>query len=110
MNNTEYGCLRIGSGVIANGEMQVPESAFVAGEVKGKLNAQHVDLESSAKLEGEVSAQTIEVSGKAEGKISAREFLSIQPGGKVQGEIEHGDLEVQRGGSIAGNVKSLNSY
>ncbi len=110
LNNTEYGSLRIGNGVIANGEMQVPGSAFVAGDVKGKLEAQHVELESSAKLEGELSAQTVEVSGKAQGKITAREFLSIQPGGKVQGDVAHGDLEVQRGGSIAGTVKSLNEF
>lgn len=110
MNNSEYGCLKIGQGVIANGDMQVPESAFVAGQVNGKITADHVELEADAKIEGELIAKTIEVAGKVQGKITATEFLSIQTGGKAQGEIEHGDLEVQRGGSIAGTIKSLNDF
>jgi cytoskeletal protein CcmA (bactofilin family) len=109
MNKDEYGCLNIGSGVIINGEMQVPQAAYVAGEINGKLSANHVELEDSAKLEGEISANTVEVSGRMKGKLTAREFLSIHPGGKVDGEIEHGDLEVQRGGSIAGTIKSLSN-
>ena len=107
MNRDKYGCLTIGNGVVINGEMQVPDAAYVAGEINGKLSANHVELEDSARLEGEISANTVEVSGRMKGKLSAREFLSILPGGKVDGDIEHGDLEVQRGGSIAGTVKSL---
>jgi cytoskeletal protein CcmA (bactofilin family) len=109
MNKDEYGCLNIGSGVIINGEMEVPQAAYVAGEINGKLSANHVELEDSAKFEGEISAATVEVSGRMKGKLTAREFLSIRPGGKVDGEIEHGDLEVQRGGSIAGTIKSLSN-
>ena len=109
MNKDEYGCLNIGSGVIINGEMEVPQAAYVAGEINGKLSANHVELEDSAKFEGEISAATVEVSGRMKGKLTAREFLSIRPGGKVDGEIEHGDLEVQRGGSISGTIKSLSN-
>lgn len=107
MDKIEYGYLKVGKGVSLDGDIQVPEAAYIAGDVKGKLSANDLNIEKGALIEGEISSATVEVSGQIKGKLIARTFLSIQSGGKVDGEIEHGDLEIQRGGSIAGTVKSI---
>lgn len=109
-NNNEFGCLKVGEGVQINGDVTVPESAFIAGEMNGKLKTKHLELEESGAVDGDVIAHTINAAGKVKGKVTAEEFLSIKLGGKVHGEIRHGDLEIQRGGSISGNVEAINEF
>jgi cytoskeletal protein CcmA (bactofilin family) len=105
-----YGQLIVGEGVTMEGDIYAPESAQIAGQMTGKLSTKAITLEASAFFDGEAVADSIHVYGKMKGNVHAREFLSVQSGGKVNGEIKHGELEVQRGGSISGNLQSLNNF
>ena len=56
---------------------------------------------------GSVKANLFKVEGKAKGEIEVESIIKILSSGSIDGKISYKKLEVQEGGSIKGEINTL---
>jgi len=49
---------------------------------------------------------TAEISGVFDGSITARELLVVRATGRITGKVRFGQLEIERGGEISGDIQA----
>ena len=87
------------------GELHSDGSIHVDGKIKGIICCNgDVIIGESSKIEGEVKAKNIIVSGHVIGDIESTDGLEILPTGKVEGDIKGSKLSVHEGGVYKGKV------
>jgi cytoskeletal protein CcmA (bactofilin family) len=83
--------------IISNGDIRID------GELVGNLATKgKVVVGNSGKIQGEVQASNIEVSGFIKGKVTANELLTMQTAAKIEGDIVAGKLAVEPGAIFTG--------
>ena len=95
----------IGSSIVVDGEISGEEPITILGTVKGKVAvAQGVVIEAGATVEADIEGQTVTVSGKVTGNVTAREKLELRPESKMVGNAKAPRIVVADGASFKGNV------
>lgn len=95
----------IGSSIVVDGEISGEEPITILGTVKGKVAvAQGVVVEAGATVEADIEGQTVTVSGKVTGNVTAREKLELRPESKMVGNAKAPRIVVADGASFKGNV------
>ena len=94
----------IGTGVLFNGSMSVPNRAVIAGQFNGDLQAREVLIDSTGQLTGTTAAEDIEVKGDINETITSRRLLTVRASGKVTGKLAYANIEIERGGQVSGNM------
>lgn len=95
----------IGSSIVVDGEITGEEAITILGTVKGKVTmAAGVVVESGASVEADVEGQTVTVSGKLTGNVTAREKLELKPESKMIGNAKAPRIVVADGATFKGNV------
>ena len=97
----------LGNGVKFKGEITDADEVTVEGNVNIKMDTNKLTIGSTGKLRGKISANTIEVIGAIKGTLKASDTLTIHEHGNVSGKIEYNSLEIKLGGSISGDIKSM---
>jgi cytoskeletal protein CcmA (bactofilin family) len=59
----------------------------------------------TVKVIGEVEVERADISGVFEGDLTAREHLVVRSTGRVTGKVRFGELEIERGGQVLGDVQ-----
>ena len=106
MSENNRGDLLIGSGVVAKGTMTAPGLIEVDGTVDGILRANSVNVTTNGVVTGDTAADNIRVAGQLMDKSTARHSLLVESTGRISGDIAYGDLEIRKGGNIAGKINS----
>ena len=102
----EHARLHVGRDLRLHGSVENCEILVIEGYMKASsVHSKKVTVAETGVLEGEVSADNIEVHGRFKGTLLARLFLDVRAGGEVDGEIAYGDLAVAQGGRLSGNIK-----
>ena len=95
----------IGSSIVIDGEISGEEAITILGTVKGKVTvAQNVVIEAGATVEADIEGQTVTVSGKVTGNVTAREKLELRPESKMVGNAKAPRIVVADGATFKGNV------
>jgi cytoskeletal protein CcmA (bactofilin family) len=95
----------IGSSIVVDGEISGEEPITILGTVKGKVAvAQGVVIEAGATVEADIEGQTVTVSGKVTGNVTAREKLELRPESKMVGNAKAPRIVVADGATFKGNV------
>jgi cytoskeletal protein CcmA (bactofilin family) len=95
----------IGSSIVVDGEISGEEPITILGTVKGKIAvAQGVVVEAGATVEADIEGQTVTVSGKVTGNVTAREKLELRPESKMVGNAKAPRIVVADGATFKGNV------
>ena len=95
----------IGSSIVIDGEISGEEAITILGSVKGKVAvAQGVGIEAGATVEADIEGQTVTVSGKVTGNVTAREKLELRPESKMVGNAKAPRIVVADGATFKGNV------
>jgi cytoskeletal protein CcmA (bactofilin family) len=95
----------IGSSIVVDGEISGEEAITILGTVKGKVAvALGVVVEAGATVEADIEGQTVTVSGKVTGNVTAREKLELRPESKMVGNAKAPRIVVADGASFKGNV------
>jgi cytoskeletal protein CcmA (bactofilin family) len=95
----------IGSSIVIDGEISGEEAITILGSVKGKVAvAQGVVIEAGATVEADIEGQTVTVSGKVTGNVTAHEKLELRPESKMVGNAKAPRIVVADGASFKGNV------
>ncbi|MDX2083593.1 MAG: polymer-forming cytoskeletal protein [Rickettsiales bacterium] len=78
----------------------------IEGNIKGTISGNSVVLREEGYIEGEISAESLNIRGKFNGNIRAKN-ISITSKAKVTGLIEYESLSVEDGACIDGQFKKV---
>jgi len=99
--------LIVGREISLSGEITSCDKLIVEGSVEANLqNCHDVELAESGLFKGSATIDEIEVRGRFEGNLIVRKRLFIRATGRVSGTIRYGQLEIERGGQISGDIQS----
>jgi len=103
-NDQKEGCLVVGEGVLTAGQFQVPDIAFISGQVNGDLTAREVVIGIKGVVRGNLIADVVDVRGEVQQNLIANKSLLIRSTGKVLGNVTYTELEIEKGGDIQGSL------
>ncbi|HLI10675.1 MAG TPA: polymer-forming cytoskeletal protein [Alphaproteobacteria bacterium] len=107
---TETKKLIVGRDISLNGKISSCDRLVVEGEVEAELHNCHtIEIAESGTFKGAAEIESAEVSGRYEGSLTVRESLLIRGTGRVSGTIRYGRLQIEQGGEINGDVRSLSA-
>lgn len=97
----------VGREITLTGEISSCDRLVIEGSVEANLqNCNEVELAESGLLKGSATIDDIEVRGRFEGNLTVRRRLLIRATGRVTGTIRYGQIEVECGGQISGDVQA----
>ena len=99
--------LIVGREISLSGEINSCDRLIVEGSVEANLqNCHEVDIAESGLFKGSATIDEAEVRGRFEGNLVVRKRLLIRATGRVSGTIRYGQIEVECGGQISGEVQA----
>jgi len=97
--------LTVGKGIVLNGQITACDRLVVEGKVEATLSSSRaVEIAESGTFKGSAEIDEAVVSGRFEGTLTIRGRLSIKSTGRVEGEIRYGQLEIEAGGQLVGDI------
>jgi cytoskeletal protein CcmA (bactofilin family) len=99
--------LMVGREISLTGEITSCERLIVEGNVEANLtNCREVELTETGLLKGTAAIEDADIRGRFEGTLTVRKRLLIRSTGKVSGTIRYGQLEIELGGQISGDIQA----
>jgi cytoskeletal protein CcmA (bactofilin family) len=99
--------LIVGREITLSGEIKSCDQLVVEGSVEANLqNSRQMDIAESGLFKGSASIEEAEVRGRFEGNLTVRKRLMIYATGRVSGTIRYGQIEIECGGQISGDVQA----
>jgi cytoskeletal protein CcmA (bactofilin family) len=83
------------------------DTLVVEGRVEASMDSRVVQIAENGVFSGTVSIDVAEIRGIFEGELTARKQLVIFSTGRVSGRIRYGNIRIEEGGEIAGEVSTL---
>jgi cytoskeletal protein CcmA (bactofilin family) len=80
------------------------DTLVVEGRVEAAMDSRVVQIAEGAVFIGTATMDVAEIRGTFEGKLTARKQLVIYSTGRVSGEICYGQIRVEEGGEVAGQL------
>ena len=98
--------LIVGREISLSGEITSCDKLIVEGSVEANLqNCHDVDISDSGLFKGSATIDEADVRGRFEGNLVVRNRLLIRATGRVSGTIRYGQLEIECGGQISGDIQ-----
>jgi cytoskeletal protein CcmA (bactofilin family) len=101
---TKENSIFIGDGVIFKGSIKAPNQAIISGKFDGELDARDVLIGASGVVTGKTTAQFVDVKGELNESVTSRELLIVRGTGRVRGTVTYGEIEIERGGQVKGDM------
>ncbi len=99
--------LTVGREISLSGEIASCDTLIVEGSVEANLtNCRDVDIAETGLFKGSAEIDNADVRGTFEGNLVVRKRLLIRSTGQVSGTIRYGQIEIELGGQISGDVQS----
>ena len=106
-NDSDLRKLIVGREITLSGEINSCERLVIEGSVEANLqNCNEVELAETGLFKGSAMIDEIEVRGRFEGNLTVRKRLLIRSTGQVSGMIRYGQIEIECGGQISGDVQA----
>jgi cytoskeletal protein CcmA (bactofilin family) len=106
-NDGDLRKLIVGREISLSGEINSCDKLIVEGSVEANLqNCHDVDIAESGLFKGSATIDDIEVRGRFEGNLIVRKRLLIRATGRVSGTIRYGQIEIECGGQITGDIQA----
>jgi len=100
--------LTVGNDILLRGEIATCDRLVIEGRVEAKLSEVHtVEISASGSFKGNAEVEDAEVSGIFEGDLVVKNRLVIYSTGEVRGNISYGEIEIERGGRLTGQIKTV---
>ena len=99
--------LSVGRGITLSGEINSCQKLFIEGTIETALtNCRALHIAESGLFKGSTSIEEAEVSGRFDGNLTVRKRLLIKATGRVSGTIRYGQIEIECGGQISGDIQA----
>ena len=101
--------LTVGPDINLSGEITACDRLVVEGSVQVTLNrTRAIEIAETGRFtNGKAEVEEAEIAGVYEGTLTVRRRLLIRSTGRVSGNVRYGELEIERGGRIAGTIERL---
>ncbi|MDH3474255.1 MAG: polymer-forming cytoskeletal protein [Rhodospirillales bacterium] len=100
--------LVVGREISLSGEIKACEKLVVEGQVKADLkDCKVLYITSSGLYEGAAVVDTADISGRFDGDLTVKETLMLRASGRVSGTLRYAELEIERGGRVAGTLEDI---
>jgi cytoskeletal protein CcmA (bactofilin family) len=96
--------LHVGKDIHLKGEITACDRLIVEGKVEASMNSCEIEISESGVFTGEVNIDTADISGEFNGTLTARDRLIVRKTGRVSGTINYGEIEIEPGGEISGQL------
>ncbi len=105
-NKANKRILTVGNDILLKGEIATCDRLVIEGMVDATLKDVHtVEISESGSFKGTAEIQDAEISGLFEGDLIVHNRLTIYSSGKVRGKISYGEIEIERGGQMTGEIR-----
>jgi cytoskeletal protein CcmA (bactofilin family) len=99
--------LIVGRDISLNGEINSCDRLVVDGNVEATLtNCAQVEISEHGLFRGTATVDDLEIHGRFDGSLTVKNRLFIRASGRVSGVVRYGQIEIERGGQISGDVQS----
>ncbi len=88
------------------GDIRSAGQVVFEAKIKGNIAADHLVIEASGRVDGDVEARMVRVEGAVLGSLTAAE-VTVAQGGQVSGSVAYGTLSVQAGATVEGDLKKV---
>ena len=106
-SNSKQNSVFIGEGVSFQGSISAPDEAVIEGQFDGDLTVGNLLIGQTGRVTGTIKADRVDVKGELNKDISTRQLLIVRSTGKVNGTLEYGEIEIERGGQVRGNMTQV---
>ena len=97
--------LTVGHDICLSGQITACDKLVVEGTVDATLSdSRKIEIGESGIFRGSAEIDEAEIAGRFDGSLSVRGRLFIRATGKVKGEVRYGQLEIELGGVLTGNL------
>ena len=98
--------LLVGREIVLNGEINSCDRLVVQGQVEATIkDCRELEIGETGTFKGRVEFDQADIGGIFEGELTAREHLVVRATGRITGKIRFGELEIERGGQLMGDVQ-----
>jgi cytoskeletal protein CcmA (bactofilin family) len=106
-NDSDVRKLIVGREISLTGEITSCDQLIVEGSVEANLtNCRDVDIAETGLFKGSATVEEVEVRGRFEGNLIVRKRLYVRATGRVSGAIRYGQIEIECGGQISGDIQA----
>jgi len=106
-NDGDIRKLTVGREITLSGEITSCDKLIIEGSVEANLNnCRDVEIAESGLFKGTASIEEAEIQGRFEGNLVVRKRLLIKASGRVSGTIRYGQIEIECGGQISGDIQA----
>jgi cytoskeletal protein CcmA (bactofilin family) len=100
--------LIVGRDIVLNGQITACERLVVEGRVEAALNdCRTIEVLDGGTFKGSAEVESAEISGRVDGNLTVRQRLLIRSTGQISGTVRYGRIEIEEGGEVNGDVRSL---
>jgi cytoskeletal protein CcmA (bactofilin family) len=97
----------IGADFTVEGVVNSAGEVELGGTIKGPVNVKELTIKEKGSVIGEINAETVQVLGFVDGKITAQKII-IGVTGEVKGDLEFTEtIKVEEGASLDGHLKKV---
>ena len=98
--------LVVGREIVLSGEINSCDRLVVEGKVGATMkDCREIEIAETGTFKGQVEFDRADISGIFEDELTAREHLVVRATGRITGKVRFGELEIERGGQIIGDVQ-----
>ena len=84
------------------------DTLVVEGRVEASMDSRVVEIAKNGIFTGNATMDVAEIWGTFEGQLTVRKQLVIYATGRVSGQIRYGQIRIEEGGELSGDVSTLN--
>jgi cytoskeletal protein CcmA (bactofilin family) len=98
--------LIVGREITLSGEIAACDHLIVEGTVEASVKECHrLEVAEAGLFRGAVEIHEAEIAGRFEGQITVQGRLSVRSTGRIEGKIQYGELAVDAGGTLDGEIR-----
>lgn len=97
--------LLVGDGITLKGEVTNCAELIVEGAVDARVEATRFEVSRTGEFSGECDVQEADIAGQFDGVLNCRGKLIVRGTGSLKGTLRYGDVEIEAGGRIAGEIQ-----
>lgn len=98
--------LHVGRGLKLEGKIQSCDSLVIEGDVQATIESGTLTITESGEVRGDATVEEAEVNGKFDGTLTVKKCLTINSSGRVTGKVRYGELKVEQGGQVSGEIRA----
>ncbi len=107
-SNSDSKQLIVGRDIALSGQISSCEKLVVEGRVEANITeCSEIEVAQPGTFKGEATIDVAVISGQFEGTLTVRDLLIVHSTGRISGTVRYGQLEIERGGQLEGDVRMI---